>query len=145
MFNLFIYLGLYLLGGFAAFWLTRALPQLFGEIHELFLPGKPDAILFFVGAFLFWPIILIIGLILQRFALDRPNETELESNHQSKLIGAIGKCITPLRPFGKTKIDGQTFEARTNGTYLDAGARVIIVSTEHGRVLVEPFDDPRND
>ena len=118
---------------------------MFGDIQELFLPGKPvDANLFFVGAFLFWPVILIIGLILQRFALDRPNETESESNHQSKLIGAVGKCTTPLRPFGKMKIDGQTFEARTNGTYLDTGARVIIVSIEHDRMLVEPFDEPQN-
>ena len=60
-------------------------------------------------------------------------------------VGALGHALTPLRPVGKVRLDGDAsidFEARADGAGVERGARVRVVETTgSGRIVVAATDE----
>ncbi len=53
------------------------------------------------------------------------------------LVGRTGIALTPLRPGGAARIEGQHLDVVTRGDFIDAGANVRIVETHGNRLVVE--------
>lgn len=49
-----------------------------------------------------------------------------------------GRAVGPLRPTGKIRVDGETFEARSEGAYIEAGAEVVVVGKTSFGLVVRP-------
>ncbi|MCU0689390.1 MAG: hypothetical protein MUE97_06600 [Phycisphaerales bacterium] len=90
------------------------------------------------------PSLPIFGrLVLQERAPDGTIAAEtpaVVTNVASTLvnIGDLGTCLTPLRPSGKAEFAGQVLDVYADSTFMDAGAKVRVISTTDFRVVVEP-------
>lgn len=51
-------------------------------------------------------------------------------------IGARGVAVTDLRPAGKVEFAGAQFDARSDGSYVERGAAIVVVAVEHNHVVV---------
>jgi len=58
---------------------------------------------------------------------------------RAPIVGELALALTPLRPVGKVRVDGERdeVEARSSGALIDAGARVRVVGVEGLRAVVE--------
>lgn len=54
------------------------------------------------------------------------NEDRIDYEHLNSLVGKVGKSRTPLKPFGKIEIDGELYEASSEGDFIgfDEGIKV---------------------
>ncbi|MEM6298619.1 MAG: NfeD family protein [Bacteroidota bacterium] len=74
----------------------------------------------------------------ERFALHSPaNASKLDEKLQQLFVGQEGRAISALRPSGTVDFDGETYEVRTKGQFVDAGADVRILKLEGRKVFVE--------
>ncbi len=55
----------------------------------------------------------------------------------SNLIGVTGRCITPLKPFGKGEIDGKIFEITSTGEYINNNSEIVVKLIKENRIYVE--------
>jgi membrane-bound serine protease (ClpP class) len=58
----------------------------------------------------------------------------------AELVGAFGTALTDLRPVGKITLDvsgDREYEAQVEGAALDAGARVVVLASRGGRLILE--------
>ena len=55
---------------------------------------------------------------------------------KSKFLGAIGVCVTDLRPAGTITVDGEPLDVVTEGSFVKAGAQVKVINVDGSRVLV---------
>lgn len=53
------------------------------------------------------------------------------------LIGRTGKTSTPFRPVGTVEIEGKTYSAITNGTWLNEGENVTVIAMDGTKIVVE--------
>ena len=75
------------------------------------------------------------GLVTRSAVSGVSNENEIE------LIGQTGITETLLRPAGKVELSGgRVIDVVSEGTYIEQGEQVRIVSVLGARVVVEPFD-----
>lgn len=95
--------------------------------------------------------VLILGRFLPRSRLfgrlalntaTAATEGYTASPDTSAMIGKTGVTLTPLRPAGAARIDGQHVDVVTSGEFIAAGARVKIVEA-HGNRIVVAQDDQR--
>ncbi len=61
---------------------------------------------------------------------DRDNE------HRAKYLGKTGVAVTPLRPTGVARIDGERIEVVTEGDFIAAGSNVRVVAMDRRRFFV---------
>ena len=55
---------------------------------------------------------------------------------KSKFLGAIGVCVTDLRPAGTITIEGEPVDVVTEGSFVKAGLCVKVINVDGSRVLV---------
>lgn len=55
--------------------------------------------------------------------------------------GATGRCLTPLRPAGRVEVEGEPYDALSQGDYLPAGRRVRVLGRQGISLLVAPLDE----
>ena len=55
---------------------------------------------------------------------------------KSKFLGAIGVCVTDLRPAGTITIEGEPVDVVTEGSFIKAGDTVKVINVDGSRVLV---------
>lgn len=55
---------------------------------------------------------------------------------KSRFLGAVGVCITDLRPAGTISVEGEPLDVVTEGSFIKAGERVKVVNVDGSRVLV---------
>ncbi len=55
---------------------------------------------------------------------------------KSKFLGAIGVCVTDLRPAGTITVDGEPLDVVTEGGFVKAGNKVKVINVDGSRVLV---------
>lgn len=58
----------------------------------------------------------------------------------SSLIGKEGVALSLLRPSGMGEFDEQRIDVVSEGTYIEAGTKIKIVSIEGRRIVVKPLD-----
>lgn len=54
------------------------------------------------------------------------------------LAGKEGVALTPLRPAGTAEIEGERYDVISEGSFIPAGTRLVVVRVEGARVLVRP-------
>ena len=54
----------------------------------------------------------------------------------SAMVGQTGVALTPLRPAGAARIDGQHLDVVTSGEFINAGAMVRVVEAHGNRIVV---------
>ena len=55
---------------------------------------------------------------------------------KSKFLGAIGVCVTDLRPAGTITVEGEPVDVVTEGNFIKAGDSVKVINVDGSRVLV---------
>jgi len=147
------------------FVLSLALAGLFLIYLEFFLPGAVMAIggtiLLLSSVFIFHmekPSLLILVLYLisltaavyaiVRFAMWQIRKsagTVLLATDQAgfqaceypkELIGKTAKVTTDLKPSGQIEVDGQLFQALSEGDYIDKDAQVIVIGGQGSHLIV---------
>jgi len=58
-----------------------------------------------------------------------------------ELVGATGMAITDLRPSGTIDVNGEKIDVVTEGEYIRAGAKVMVLRTESYRLVVRSQPD----
>lgn len=74
--------------------------------------------------------------------LDSKIDGVIENFNPDKLkVGDIGKTIGRLAPMGKIKVNGEVFEAQSNGSFIDHQMDIRIIKINLNKVIVEPLKD----
>lgn len=55
---------------------------------------------------------------------------------KTKFLGAIGVCVTDLRPAGTISIEGEPVDVVAEGSFIKTGDRVKVINVDGSRVLV---------
>ena len=55
---------------------------------------------------------------------------------KSRFLGAIGVCVTDLRPAGTITVDGEPVDVVTEGNFVKQGDKVKVINVDGSRVLV---------
>lgn len=58
----------------------------------------------------------------------------------SRLTGKNGVSLTPLRPAGTAQIDGEKADVVTEGEFIPKGARIEVIKTVGGRIIVKQVE-----
>ena len=56
--------------------------------------------------------------------------------------GAVGRALTPLRPSGTIEIDGDRYDAVSDGNLIDKGSTVQVLEVHGNRIVVEAVTEP---
>jgi membrane-bound serine protease (ClpP class) len=92
-----------------------------------------------------WPQTPIGRLVLVQ-PPENPDDVLPESEEYRVLpllIGKIGKAKTKMLPSGTVRIDGQAYDAITDGMPVEAGQWVKVVDVRTHRIVVRPSDAPQ--
>jgi len=60
----------------------------------------------------------------------------VSANKISKIVGKKGVALTTLRPSGIAEIDGKRVDVVSEGTYIEKGEKVVVLSSEGFKVVV---------
>ena len=77
---------------------------------------------------------MIDELVLDERQQNRDGYTSVVD--KSKFLGAIGVCITDLRPAGTISVEGEPLDVVTEGNFVKQGSSVKIINVDGSRVLV---------
>ena len=55
---------------------------------------------------------------------------------KSKFLGAVGVCVTDLRPAGTVTVEGEPLDVVTEGGFVKAGDKVKVINVDGSRILV---------
>lgn len=58
---------------------------------------------------------------------------------KSKFLGAVGVCVTDLRPAGTIMIDGEPVDVVSEGGFVKQGSSVKVINVDGSRVMVRPI------
>ncbi|MFK7767435.1 MAG: NfeD family protein [Mariniblastus sp.] len=82
----------------------------------------------------------------KRILLDeiKPEDVLPNSSHYQKrndsLVGQVGLAKTKMLPSGIVVIDGEKYDAISEGFAIEAGDAVVVVKVREHRIYVQPFD-----
>lgn len=62
-----------------------------------------------------------------------------------KLVGQSGRVKTPMLPSGLVDINGEAYDATSNGMSFDVGQYVEVVAIRNNRIVVKPTNRPDTD
>jgi membrane-bound ClpP family serine protease len=104
-----------------------------------------------VAGFLTLAIVLIVSPILivyffksksgKKMILNSKIHGTVDTINKEKIkAGDIGKTIGRLAPMGKIKVNGETFEAQSMGSFIDHNTEIIISKIHSNKIIVEPFN-----
>ena len=117
-----------------------------------FWTGWYTGMFFLLVALLLVPMMLILMIkiwphtpIGKRLLSDDETLTDVlpqgEHYDRSDLAGKTGVAKTMMLPSGQVVIDGQKYDAVSDGFAIEAGDRVKVVSIKENRIYVQPCDD----
>ncbi len=61
-------------------------------------------------------------------------------NKEKIVVGDTGKAIGRLAPMGKVKVNGETVEAQSTGTFIDHNTEIRVLKIESNKIIVEPLN-----
>ena len=117
-----------------------------------FLTSSYAGMIFLLVTLLLVPIMLMLMFkiwphtpIGKRLLSDDETLTDVlpqgKNYDRSDLAGKTGVAKTMMLPSGQIVIDGQKYDAVSDGFAIDAGDRVKVVSIKKNRIYVQPCDD----
>jgi membrane-bound ClpP family serine protease len=60
-------------------------------------------------------------------------------------IGDKGKAMSSIRPMGKARINGKSFEVRSLGVFIDPGTKVVVIKIDGNKITVKPAEETKKD
>ena len=86
----------------------------------------------------------------RRILLGSPTEEDVMPDDEEivgirRLVGRVGLAETKMLPSGAVQIDGQVYEAVTNGEPIDAGEPIRVLDVYTNRLVVCRWDEPSDD
>ncbi len=76
----------------------------------------------------------------KKMILNSKIEGKVDTINEEKIkVGDIGKTVGRLAPMGKVKVNGETVEAQSTGTYIDQNIEIKISKIHSNKIIVEPF------
>lgn len=82
-----------------------------------------------------WPLTPLGKAILMNDTIEVMPESTTDS-----LLGQVGKATTKMLPSGTVVIDGESYDAVSEGFAISPGDVVKVISARGNRVYVEPYD-----
>jgi membrane-bound ClpP family serine protease len=74
-----------------------------------------------------------------KFSLKSSIDSKVnEGNHSALQVGAVGKTVSTLRPFGKAEFDNRQYEVKTLGDYIETGTDIKIIHIDASQIIVKP-------
>ncbi|NLL70700.1 MAG: serine protease [Epulopiscium sp.] len=70
---------------------------------------------------------------------DTLQKQKLEYDDMDYFIGKVGVAATPLRPSGNVDFNGVRLDVLSNGSFIPAGQKVIVVQVSGNKIVVESF------
>lgn len=82
------------------------------------------------------------GTALSRLTLETTQEAAegyvgVEKTELDAMVGCVGTAVTDLRPGGKVSVGDAVFDAISDGTYIERGRQVCVVSSSSGQLVVK--------
>ena len=75
----------------------------------------------------------------KRASLQRNSDGKVNLVDAERIrVGDTGKAISRLAPMGKAFINGEYYEVKTLGEYLDAGTEIEVINIEFNKITVKP-------
>lgn len=68
---------------------------------------------------------------------DTLQKQKLEYDDMDYFIGKVGVAATPLRPSGNVDFNGVRLDVLSNGSFIPAGQKVIVVQVSGNKIVVE--------
>lgn len=70
------------------------------------------------------------------FALKNTNQSKFNEDMEIKhLLGAEGKAISALRPYGKAEFYNKIYEVKSQGFYANAGSRLKVIKVDNNKTV----------
>jgi membrane-bound serine protease (ClpP class) len=82
------------------------------------------------------------ALILSR-SRDATSEATPEAGELSSLVGRTGTVLSDLRPVGKVRIDGRTYDARAERVLIDSGTEIEVIAAGGTDLVVRSVESPQ--
>lgn len=126
--------------------------SLVASVAVAFTGGAKLGTLTLLAVLVVAPAVLMIGVRvwpstpLGRRILGEPQDpaeilpNTKESQNRQQLLGQYGIANTNMRPNGWVMIDGQGYDAISEGMPIDAGQRLRVVAVRTNRIVVSPVD-----
>lgn len=70
---------------------------------------------------------------------DTLQKQKPEYDDMDYFIGKVGVAATPLRPSGNVDFNGVRLDVLSNGSFIPAGQKVIVVQVSGNKIVVESF------
>jgi len=126
--------------------------MIIASVVMAFLTSWYTGMFFLIAILLLLPVMLILMIkiwphtpIGKRLLSDDETLTDVlpQGKHydRSDLAGKTGIAKTMMLPSGQVVIDGQKYDAISDGFAIEAGDRVKVVSIKENRIHVQPCDD----
>jgi membrane-bound serine protease (ClpP class) len=80
---------------------------------------------------------------LTRFGGSEPLGAETAPEGYVSLVGKRGVALTVLHPAGVAQIDTQRVDVVSEGGFIDAGTRIVVIADEEYRRIVRPVTPAR--
>jgi len=74
--------------------------------------------------------------------VDSPDDVLPDAEYLNEIrqsIGKLGRAETKMLPSGTVMIDGQTFDALSDGLPIEQGQAIKVVAVKGNRIIVEPY------
>ncbi|MBI2424571.1 MAG: hypothetical protein HYV27_17195 [Candidatus Hydrogenedentes bacterium] len=83
------------------------------------------------------------GNLLVNTAEQRAEEGYVNQQSPLFLLGSTGTVMTALRPAGTIVVEGERYDAVSEGAFIDQGASVRVLEVHGNRIVVEQADSSR--
>ena len=77
----------------------------------------------------------------KKMMLNATIDGKVETVDEAKiLVGDTGKTIGRLAPMGKVRVNGETVEAQSKGTFIDENTEIKVLKVLSNKIVVEPLN-----
>lgn len=122
----------------AAVWLSLTADELGGWSSGQRAALAGGIIVFATAISLIWLRWFAVKFFRRGFTLDAAIESRPEGPADAGQ-GAQGIALTDLRPLGRAEIGGKRYEVRCQTGHVLSGARIEVIASEFGSLLVRPI------
>ena len=118
----------------AAVYFAYSISPDFGKVTLIVcLVGTPTYLYFMIK---FLPKTPFGKILMLKKARDASNDATPEADDLQSLKGVRGKTLCLLRPVGKVKINGRTYDARAEIAFIEEGLEIEVIETSGTDVVV---------
>ena len=81
----------------------------------------------------------------KKMVLDSMIDSKVENINIEKIkVGDTGKTIGRLAPSGKVRVNGETVEAQSTGSFIDHNTEIVVLKILTNKIIVEPVNKEKN-